>query len=90
MNEETTVEFAELGKFTATAAPLQLSPIVFKPTYNIAFHNAAGVVGTLDFNGPAMVFTGNAEESAKIFFGWIAKSFAGRLQEERDRAKEAS
>jgi hypothetical protein len=32
-----------------------------------------------------MVFTGNAEESAKVFFDWIAKSFAGRLAEEREK-----
>ena len=47
-----------------------------KPNYNIIFHNNAGKVGELDFNGPAMVFSGNAEESAKVFFDLIAKLFA--------------
>jgi hypothetical protein len=66
------------GKFIETVTAM--------PSYNITFHNGSGVIGKLDFNGPEMVFTGNAEESAKVFFDWIAKSFAGRLAEERERA----
>ena len=60
-----------------------------KLSYNITFSNESGIMGTLDFNGPEMVFTGNAEESAKVFFDWIAKSFAGRLEEERQKANAA-
>jgi hypothetical protein len=56
----------------------------FKPNYNISFQNHAGEkVGTLDFNTGKLVFTGNAEESAKVFIDFIAKSFAKRLEEER-------
>jgi hypothetical protein len=55
-----------------------------KPNYNISFQNHAGEkVGTLDFNTDKLVFTGDAEESAKVFIDFIAKSFAKRLEEER-------
>ena len=55
-----------------------------KPNYNVTFNRDDGErVGELDFNGPEMKFTGNAEESAKIFFDWIAKSFTARLEQER-------
>jgi hypothetical protein len=59
-----------------------------KPNYNIIFHRNNGgndlgkAVGTLDFNGPEMKFTGDAEESAKVFIDWIATAFKGRLEEE--------
>ena len=61
----------------------QISVFNFKPDYNISFHNNGKEIGKLDFNGPAMVFTGDAEESAKVFIDWIASSFYGRLEEER-------
>jgi hypothetical protein len=65
-----------------------------KANYNITFSNngeggTGKEVGKLDFNGPALVFTGDAEESAKVFFDWIAQSFAGRLEEERKAEREA-
>ena len=60
-----------------------------KPNYNISFHNNGKEIGKLDFNGPAMVFTGDAEESAKVFIDWLAQSFAGRLEEERKAEREA-
>jgi hypothetical protein len=60
-----------------------------KPNYNISFHNNGKEVGKLDFNGPAVVFTGDAEESAKVFIDWLAQSFAGRLEEERKAEREA-
>jgi len=62
-----------------------------KPNYNISFHkntdtSGAGVqVGKLDFNGPKMVFEGDADESAKIFIDWVASAFKGRLDEEYRR-----
>ena len=52
-----------------------------KPNYTMTFSNDAGLVGTLDFNGPKMIFTGDAEESAKVFFDLIGKSFVGRFAE---------
>lgn len=61
-----------------------------KPNYNITFHrdgryDIASRVGQLDFNGPEMVFEGDAEESAKVFINWIAHAFKGRLEEEYKR-----
>ena len=72
----------------------QLSVSNFKPNYNISFHNnseggTGKEVGKLDFNGPKLVFTGDAEESAKVFIDWIARSFHGRLEEERKAEREA-
>jgi hypothetical protein len=67
----------------------QLSVSNFKPNYNIAFHNNGQEIGKLDFNGPALVFTGDAEESAKVFIDWVARSFHGRLEEERKAEREA-
>lgn len=66
-----------------------------KPNYNITFHrNSDGPslgkpVGTLDFNGPELKFTGDAEESAKVFIDWIATAFKSRLEEERTKELEA-
>jgi hypothetical protein len=67
----------------------QLHLLDSKPNYNIAFHNNGQEIGKLDFNGPALVFTGDAEESAKVFIDWIARSFHGRLEEERKAEREA-
>ena len=54
------------------------------------FETAAGeTVGTLDFNGPEMVFTGNADESAKVFLDFFAKHFSNRLKQERETEREA-
>ena len=67
-----------------------------KPNHTITFHRRSGdgtindnnKVGTLDFNGPALVFEGDAEESAKVFIEWIAQMFAVRLKEEYQRGYE--
>lgn len=57
---------------------------VVKPNYTITFSNQDGTeIGKLDLNGPTMVFTGQAEDSAQVFFDWIARSFAARLEQER-------
>lgn len=59
-----------------------LGPV--KPDYTMRFHNGANyenTIGTLDFSGPVMTFTGDAEESAKLFFGRLAKLFASRLEQ---------
>jgi hypothetical protein len=58
------------------------------PNYNMTFNNNGGEVGKLDFNGPEMVFTGNADESAKVFLDWIAEAFKTRLQQERRAERE--
>lgn len=62
-----------------------------KPNYNITFHNsddtgvASKQVGRLDFNGPELIFEGDAAESAKVFIDWIAKAFHGRMLQEYER-----
>ena len=64
---------------------------IIKTNYSISFHNkpyTGGIrtqVGKLDFNGPEMVFEGDAAESAKVFIDWIAQSFKRRLDEEYTR-----
>ena len=73
----------------ATVPEKILSTGTLKPNYNIIFHNNGEEVGKLDFNGSALVFTGDAEESAKVFIDWLAQSFAGRLEEERKAEREA-
>ena len=60
-----------------------------KPNYNVTFHNGDRNIGRLDFNGDAMVFEGDAEESAKVFFDLLAEYFADRLKEERENEREA-
>lgn len=47
-------------------------------------------VGTLDFNGAEMKFEGNAEESAKVFFDYVARQFAFRLQAEFEAGRQAA
>lgn len=54
-----------------------------KPNYNMTFHNGGKQVGELDFNGPEMVFNGDMNESAKVFFDFIAQAFRARLEQER-------
>jgi hypothetical protein len=46
-------------------------------------------IGRLDFNSGVMVFEGDAEESAKVFFDALAEKFADRLKEEREKEREA-
>ena len=74
-----------MNKFKTTGEML----INFKPSYTFTMHNADGEVGRLDFNGPKLIFTGDAEESAKVFFDYLALSWSKRLQEEREAEREA-
>ena len=66
----------------------QLQIANFKPNYNLTFHRVVdGVngqeVGKFDFNGPEMIFEGDAAESAKVFVDCVANAFHGRLEQER-------
>lgn len=60
-----------------------------KPSHNITLSNAEGEVGRLDFNGPQLVFIGNADESAKVFLDWVAHYFDQRLKDERQAELDA-
>ena len=81
----------ETGPWTTehlTVPTGQLSTFNFKPNYNISFHRVVDgrnedVIGKLDFNGPEMIFEGDAAESAQVFIDWIANAFHGRLEQER-------
>jgi hypothetical protein len=66
-----------------------LSLFDLKPDYNVVFHNGDHNIGRLDFNSGVMVFEGDVEESAKIFFDALAEKFADRLKEEREKEREA-
>ena len=66
----------------------KLSVLDTKPNYNMTFHRDGKQIGVLDFNGPEMVFSGDMDESAKVFFDWIARAFKGRLEQERAAERE--
>ena len=68
----------------------QLQVANFKPNYNITFHRDNKEVGKFDFNGPEMVFEGDAAESAKVFIECVANAFRGRLEEEREAGRKES
>jgi hypothetical protein len=78
MSDETTFEFAPPGKYTVTAAAAAFVNI--KPNYTMTFSNDKNVVGKLDFTGPVMVFTGDVDESAKLFVDAVEKWFHGRIE----------
>ena len=59
------------------------------PSYTFVLHNADGKIGTLDFNGPEMVFTGDADKSAQVFFDHVGKYFDQRLKAERQKELDA-
>lgn len=67
----------------------KLGILNFKPNYNIYFYRGNEKVGILDFNGPKMTFSGDMDESAKLFLELIATSFKTRLEQERAEEREA-
>ena len=86
----------ELGAASTCKCPEELPAYTFKPpskpvfafldtkpNYNMTFHRDGKQVGALDFNGPEMTFSGDMDESAKLFFDLIARSFKERLEQER-------
>jgi hypothetical protein len=79
--------YGEIDQWPVLKSDLHNVSFAFpKPNHNITFHNQnSEMIGTMDFNGSAMVFEGNAEESALVFIDWISKAFAQRLKEEYDR-----
>ena len=72
-----------MDEHTWKEATGKLSVLDTKLNYNMTFHNGVKQIGVLDFNGPEMTFTGDADESAKMFFDFIARSFKARLEQER-------
>lgn len=74
--------------FKPTSEPV-IAAFNMKPNYNITLHRDGKQIGALDFNGPEMTFTGDADESAKVFFDFIARTFKQRLEQERADEREA-
>ena len=74
-------EKIEPSKYTFTAA---------KPNHSVTFSRPPNneQIGRLDFNGEKMTFEGESDESAKIFFNFLAEWFAKRLEEERAAERE--
>lgn len=60
-----------------------------KPNYNIIFYRGNTQICVLDFNGPEMTFSGDMDESAKLFLELVATSFKTRLEQERAEEREA-
>ena len=85
--EETTI--SPLGE-SLPAHTAQLSCSTARPSYNMQFKHDSEVIGTLDSNGPELIFTGNADESATKLFAYLAESFKGRLREEFNRGRESA
>lgn len=59
------------------------------PSYTFVLHNGEGEIGRLDFNGPEMIFSGDADKSALLFFDYIGKYFDQRLKAERQAELDA-
>jgi len=55
------------------------------PNHTFTFNNTNGAVGHLNFNGDTMVFTGDADESAKVFLTLVDFYFQQRLKGEYKR-----
>ena len=70
------------------SSELPITLLEMKPNYNITYYRNGKQIGVLDFNGPEMVFTGDADESAKVFFDFIAGWFKARLDQERADERE--
>ena len=56
--------------------------------YTVTFMKNEKQIGILDFNGPHMIFSGDADESAKVFFDSLYKEFGSRLKRERQIERE--
>lgn len=66
----------------------KLSIFNFQPNYEMRFHKNGKTIGMIDWNGPEMTFSGDLDESVKIFFEFLANSFKGRLEQERVAERE--
>ena len=68
-------------------SPITLA--VAKPNHSVTFINSESKqVGKLDFNGDRLEFEGDADESAKVFVDAMGHWFAGRVEQEREKAAE--
>jgi hypothetical protein len=67
----------EFTKSNTNVFDFDIDAAYVKPNF-IQFDMGGKTVGRLKLNetGDALVFTGNAEESAKVFFDYVIKQFA--------------
>lgn len=65
---ETQLEF----EFNKTPNPL----VIIKPDLIMTFHMHEKIIGTLDWNGGIMKFSGSVDESAQIFFDCLIKKYS--------------
>lgn len=70
------------NKFYWNLTNSNLSIGEIKPNYNMQFSKGGKTVGTLDWNGSEMVFSGDLAPSTRVFFDYLAKCFEQRLQQE--------
>ena len=75
-----TNESSEYDFVTNKTEPIQL--LNLKPNYSITFCKDGETIGEFDFNGPALKFIGECEESAQIFINWAMDAFSQRLKDE--------
>jgi hypothetical protein len=61
-----------------------LSIGTIQPNYIMHFSKGGKTVGTLDWNGTEMVFSGELAPSTRVFFDYLATCFATRLKQEYD------
>ena len=58
-----------------------------QPAHNISFSNGEKEVGKIDFSTGKMVFEGDMEESAKVFFDYLKDILIDPYLERKEREK---
>jgi hypothetical protein len=61
-----------------------MNPLNKVNNYLITFNRDEKVIGKLDFNGPKMVFIGDADESVKVFVEAFNRWFEQRIAQENE------
>jgi len=77
-----TQEYDNKFYWNLTNSNLSISEI--KPNYIMHFSKGGKTVGTLDWNGSEMVFSGELAPSTRVFFDYLAQCFEQRLKQEYD------
>jgi len=72
----------DYSKFTWNTTNSNLTVATIQPCYTMHFSKGGKTVGTLDWNGSEMVFSGDLAPSARVFFDYLATCFATRLKQE--------
>lgn len=75
------------NKFLYEPYERPLWKIVVPPTYSLKFHGEKGEVGTLSWETEELQFTGEADESARIFFEYFLKQYVDGYIKEKCNGK---